>query len=163
MAKNYWEKLKDPRWQRKRLEALQRAGFACEACHDTEQTLHVHHKAYFKGREPWEYEDEQLAVLCEDCHQAHHESEDHYKLVGSFLPMDGVACRDVVADLVAGYAELPGRSIDPIAFYSGSIARNLFIGQNIYDLLAVSSAAWEDPAGLFAAIKQWISARKQGD
>lgn len=68
MAVTYWEKLKDPRWQRKRLEVLNRAGFACENCYDTESTLHVHHGFYEKGHEPWDYPLETLWCLCEDCH-----------------------------------------------------------------------------------------------
>lgn len=31
--KTYYELLKDPRWQRKRLEVMQRANFECEDCH----------------------------------------------------------------------------------------------------------------------------------
>lgn len=65
----YWEKLKDPRWQKKRLEVLQRAGFACENCHATDKTLHVHHGYYDRGMEPWEYADETLWCLCEECHE----------------------------------------------------------------------------------------------
>lgn len=51
MQRTYLEKLKDPRWQRKRLEALNAAGFGCSVCGDAESPLHVHHRAYFKGRE----------------------------------------------------------------------------------------------------------------
>lgn len=32
-------------------------------------TLHVHHKAYLKGKEPWDYADEFLIVVCEECHE----------------------------------------------------------------------------------------------
>jgi methionyl-tRNA synthetase len=59
----YWEKLKDPRWQKLRLEAMQKADFHCERCGDGESTLNVHHKEYFKGREPWEYKPKQLLDL----------------------------------------------------------------------------------------------------
>lgn len=64
----YWELLKDPRWQRKRLEILDRDGFACRTCNATERTLHVHHMYYEKGLKPWEYPDESLRTLCEECH-----------------------------------------------------------------------------------------------
>jgi 5-methylcytosine-specific restriction endonuclease McrA len=68
--KTYSEKLKDPRWQRKRLEIMQRDGFACRVCDDTTSTLHVHHIRYIKGREPWEYKDFYFVTLCADCHLA---------------------------------------------------------------------------------------------
>lgn len=67
MFKSYSEKLKDPRWQKRRLQELERAGWACEWCSSTSKTLHVHHWLY-RG-EPWEALDETLSVLCEDCHR----------------------------------------------------------------------------------------------
>lgn len=68
----YSEKLKDPRWQRKRLEVMQDADFSCERCGSTTRTLNVHHKKYRKGRNPWEYQRFELECLCEDCHKGEH-------------------------------------------------------------------------------------------
>lgn len=65
----YSEKLKDPRWQRKRLEILNRDDFTCQHCHDRTKTLHVHHLDYEYGKEPWDYPDEYLITLCEVCHE----------------------------------------------------------------------------------------------
>ncbi|HYC01636.1 MAG TPA: hypothetical protein VEC57_21070 [Candidatus Limnocylindrales bacterium] len=72
MAKTYSEKLLDPRWQRKRLEILDRSGFSCESCEATDKTLHVHHKLYRKGAMPWEYSDHELEALCHECHEEKH-------------------------------------------------------------------------------------------
>lgn len=68
--KTYSEKLKDPRWQKRRLEILSRSDFTCEdpGCGNKEETLHVHHLDYLSNAEPWEYPDEYLMVLCESCH-----------------------------------------------------------------------------------------------
>lgn len=68
-SKTYSEKLRDPRWQRKRLEVMQRDNFTCRSCKSTTTTLNVHHISYTKGAEPWEYELEDLLTLCEDCHE----------------------------------------------------------------------------------------------
>lgn len=68
MGKTYSEKLKDPRWQKKRLEALSRDRWACSCCGDGTKTLHVHHTYYVSGREPWEYPSGALESLCETCH-----------------------------------------------------------------------------------------------
>jgi len=68
MKKTYLKKLKDPRWQKKRLEVFERDEWACQICFDTELTLNVHHKYYLKGCDPWEYPLEALVALCEDCH-----------------------------------------------------------------------------------------------
>jgi hypothetical protein len=68
----YWAKLKDPRWQKKRLEVMEYNDFACEHCGDAESTLNVHHKAYKKKADPWEYSIDELACLCETCHEEAH-------------------------------------------------------------------------------------------
>ena len=65
----YSEKLKDPRWQKKRLEILNRDKFTCQNCGDETKTLHVHHKLYIHGCEPWDYEDKYLLTLCYSCHE----------------------------------------------------------------------------------------------
>ena len=65
---NYFEKLKDPRWQKKRLEILDRDEWCCQRCGDNEETLHVHHRIYQYGKEPWEIDNDLLVTLCKDCH-----------------------------------------------------------------------------------------------
>ena len=72
--KTYAEKLKDPRWQRKSLEIMERDNFKCRHCGTHEKTLHVHHRIYSKGKSPWEYGNHLLVSLCEDCHKI---AEDH--------------------------------------------------------------------------------------
>lgn len=71
-GKSYSELLKDPHWQRRRLEILNRSNFTCESCESGDKTLHVHHKLYRKGAMPWEYENQELQALCEDCHTEQH-------------------------------------------------------------------------------------------
>jgi hypothetical protein len=75
----YFEKLKDPRWQRKRLEIMERDDFTCVSCGNKEKTLNVHHKTYRKGAEPWDYEDGNFMTLCEPCHEQSHEFIDEIK------------------------------------------------------------------------------------
>lgn len=65
----YQKKLRDPRWQKRRLEILDRDEFSCTNCGDKETELHVHHAIYLKGKDPWEYEDEHLITLCAPCHE----------------------------------------------------------------------------------------------
>ena len=76
MSKNkaYSDKLRDPRWQKKRLEILQRDEFCCQFCFDSENTLAVHHRYYWPGYEPWEYEDDAYVTLCQSCHKEETES-----------------------------------------------------------------------------------------
>jgi hypothetical protein len=65
----YYELLKHPLWQRKRLEVLQREQFRCEQCEADDKMLHVHHTYYERGLKPWEYPTESLRALCADCHR----------------------------------------------------------------------------------------------
>ena len=62
----YSEKLKDPKWQKKRLEILNRDKFTCRLCNDKETTLHVHHNKY--SNNPWDTDIDDLITLCCDCH-----------------------------------------------------------------------------------------------
>ena len=69
---DYANKLKDPRWQKKRLEIMDRDGFACRACNNRSTTLNVHHKSYTHGLDPWEYANHNLVTLCASCHSIIH-------------------------------------------------------------------------------------------
>lgn len=73
----YAEKLKDPRWQKRRLEVFNRAEFACEYCGIKTATLNVHHRIYRKGVSPWDYADDELQSLCETCHKCAEEDRSH--------------------------------------------------------------------------------------
>lgn len=65
----YAEKLKDPRWQKKRLEVLNRDGFQCRFCGDDKTELQVHHITYYSDVEPWDYHHSDLYTLCKYCHE----------------------------------------------------------------------------------------------
>ncbi len=71
--KSYKQKLKDPRWQKKRLKVLERDEFSCVHCKDKETTLHVHHKKYTD--DPWGAPMKDLETVCEDCHKIIEEIE----------------------------------------------------------------------------------------
>lgn len=68
----YGEKLKDSRWQKKRLEVLSRDDWKCLCCKRGENggvCLHVHHSYYQKNKAPWEYNTDTLVTLCAECHE----------------------------------------------------------------------------------------------
>lgn len=101
--KTYAEKLRDPRWQKRRLEVMERDRFTCFRCRSTDKTLNVHHLMYEKGKSPWDYNDSALVTLCEDCHK---EVEDlECKLAfGAFMAARGMNLN--TARLVLSYAAL---------------------------------------------------------
>lgn len=80
MATSYYELLRHPEWQKKRLRVMEAAGFACQECSATDKTLNVHHRHYRKGAKPWEHEDHELQCLCEDCHTQRHEVLERLKV-----------------------------------------------------------------------------------
>jgi 5-methylcytosine-specific restriction endonuclease McrA len=65
----YADKLKDPRWQRKRLEIFERDNWTCRFCGDNTNTLHIHHLRYIPFTEPWDYPDNLLVTVCDSCHE----------------------------------------------------------------------------------------------
>lgn len=109
---SYSEKLLDPRWQKKRLDVLNYNDFSCEICGDSASTLHVHHKMYAKGREPWDYELDQYSVLCKTCHSHEHFQEvDLFFEVMSRLNLDGPYNKTDASFLIAGFA---GIDVTPV-------------------------------------------------
>jgi hypothetical protein len=126
----YGQQLKHPNWQRKRLVMLEAAGWMCTCCGAKENTLHVHHKRYVKGRMAWEYEDIELDVLCDVCHLDEHALKELLDEMIAKSP--DVQTLQSVVSLVAGYLE-PRFSIsdnlkskamdaDPSAFFRGVLA-----------------------------------------
>ena len=94
----FWAAYKDPRWQKRRLEIMERDEFSCVNCGDTKKTLQVHHKLYRKDQKPWEYEDDALETLCQTCHDK--ATIDTRELKEVMISLDSSAIRVVV-----GYAK----------------------------------------------------------
>ena len=65
---------RDSRWQKKRLEIMERDGWTCQSCGASGEgvTLNVHHVYYEAGKAPWDYSDDMLYTWCEGCHTAIH-------------------------------------------------------------------------------------------
>lgn len=99
----YAELLRDPRWQKKRLDVLNRDGFACIKCGNSKVELHVHH-TFYDGRKPWEYELSALETLCKLCHQKHHGN-----------PVLTVESRKEIIDLIEKIANM--RALIPDTWY----------------------------------------------
>ncbi len=78
MSKEFFQKYKDPRWQRKRLAVMERDKFTCKLCKSSEDTLNVHHIRYLKNTDPWDYDVNQLITLCDFCHEL---TEDNISLM----------------------------------------------------------------------------------
>ena len=67
----YKHLLEDKRWKEFRLKVLSERGNKCECCGGTD-ILQIHHTFYISGKMPWEYNIDDMRVLCIMCHQKVH-------------------------------------------------------------------------------------------
>lgn len=75
---------RDPKWQRKRLERFNAAGWTCTECGGKQSELNLHHYWYEDGRDVWDYPDECFAVLCAKCHKSWHDKKKHLDMLCKF-------------------------------------------------------------------------------
>lgn len=82
----YQEQLKSPKWQKKRLEILNRDEFTCQNCGETDSELHVHHLFYLRNIKVYDYPDKFYITLCKGCHEnIHNETELVYREIVNHL------------------------------------------------------------------------------
>lgn len=103
---------RDPRWQKKRLEIMERDCFACAECGDETNNLQVHHICYEKDSKPWEYDDMSLITLCDSCHQEeHNERMNYYTMLTKELAFAG-ATRGVIQGIAVDIYEARKKGYD---------------------------------------------------
>lgn len=170
MAKlTYKEQLLHPNWQRKRLEMLESAKWTCSSCQASDKTLHVHHRMYMKGKMAWEYDNSLLAVLCEDCHQSEHDSEEMLKIITSGSAFHTPPAR-VAAGLLAGYMYGAdalheeyasfARDVIPVYFILGALAHQLAICNSSHLLSILESLPEETPRSkAYDELLTWVRTR----
>ena len=83
-----------------RLNILQRDNFTCQICESNTKTLHVHHKYYIWDQDPWDYSEETLITLCEDCHQKEGFGKDDMNTMIRQLLNQGKTYNDICQQLV---------------------------------------------------------------
>lgn len=99
----YSEKLRDPRWREFRQEFIRHCRRSyeeppcCESC-GAEGNFHVHHKKYIEGREPWEYNYDDLRLLCAECHGVIHDVEQRVRALTLSLQVHHAEQFDVLVD-----------------------------------------------------------------
>jgi len=103
---NYLEKLKDPRWQKKRLEVFERDKWTCQRCYDTETTLNIHHRYYKDKADPWDYLLKALVTLCENCHSEEREVRPSYEQGLLYALREKFFAEDV-SELAIGFHTMP--------------------------------------------------------
>lgn len=118
----YIEKLKDPRWQKMRLQILERDNWTCQDCGETTVTLNVHHRYYLRNADPWEYPEKALITLCEDCH----ERETEYRPEADQLLLRVLRERELYALEIGAFATAL-RKLFETGFHQDHIVLNALI------------------------------------
>lgn len=146
---DYRDKFRDPKWQRKRLAVMGRANFLCEYCGESDKELQIHHPAYRKGAEPWEYEDEELMCLCCDCHEKVTKGGALLKEIALSSPDNFTSFLMAIADgAVATAACYLMQSLHPIA-ESGAIkvwpeSDSVAVLESVHELCKLYSPVWKE-------------------
>jgi len=68
---SYQDYLAYPEWKEKRKRIKERDNFKCVKC-GSQKELQVHHIIYIEDKKPWEYNDNLLITLCDECHKDVH-------------------------------------------------------------------------------------------
>jgi hypothetical protein len=133
---SYQEKLKDPRWQKKRLEILQRDKWTCRFCGEKEKTLHVHHLFYFKDRDPWDIDNGFLLTLCEDCHSVRPLSEEEAGLADAGKTNLEIYLEELACLLDTMWAH--GYQWSDLLEIAGDLSKITIPSDSLFDSLSVS-------------------------
>lgn len=140
-SEKFLEKYRDPRWQKKRLEILERDQWQCRKCCDGSSTLHVHHQFYKSGADPWDYENFCLITLCDSCHETlHEEKKDALQSIQVALARRDMDYEFLSAMCLAldesGEWKDPNLTVDDIYAIAGIVALALKmrnVGMPVYD------------------------------
>jgi hypothetical protein len=75
---------------------MERDEFICKSCGNDGKTLNVHHSVpYIKNTKPWDYKDNELITLCNDCHKEISSIIEYCKLI----IMKGCYCVDTAIEI----------------------------------------------------------------
>lgn len=106
----YGEKLNSEQWREFSKDTKERRGNYCQSCKRGNVELHVHHIFYDSTREPWQYQDKELAVLCKQCHFELHEQLQKFRkfVFGKMTPR--------VAQVINGALAVALENYEPLVF-----------------------------------------------
>ena len=86
---------------------MERDKFRCVACDtDSNTLLNVHHGYYVTGAKPWEYPDDSLWTLCEDCHKAERYRRQRIaEAIGKIQPRKCGSMLLIIRNMIEGLAK----------------------------------------------------------
>lgn len=69
---NYRSQLSAPQWEEFRRAYVARHGSYCRSCNRSGVEVQLHHIVYDRDKTLWEHDDQDLALLCRECHERWH-------------------------------------------------------------------------------------------
>ena len=76
MKTKYKNLLKKEEWKTFRSRILELDNYTCTKCNtcyrEEPSNLNIHHKVYYRGLRPWEYNPEDVTTYCRRCHAEEH-------------------------------------------------------------------------------------------
>lgn len=75
----YKEKLQSQEWRDFSRAAKENANYACQMYKRGKVRLNLHHLFYDLNKEPWEYEPQDVVVICEGCHNEIHDQLQNFR------------------------------------------------------------------------------------
>lgn len=146
---DYGRYLATAEWRRRRDAKLRTAHWACECC-GAKRNLQVHHLTYERLGREW---DQDLEVLCRDCHEREHVRQMHDDSTGRLylkLARDVLAGRefDCFADLVEEMKTRCARMKLPYSQHQVDKALGLLTGETTFSQVPrtqeARTQAWEE-------------------
>jgi len=77
----YEDQLQTAEWFAFRLDVLAVRGHECEDCRTADLPLNIHHCHYDFERLAWQYDYNEVKVLCRECHEALHKREKQFRWI----------------------------------------------------------------------------------
>ena len=99
MGTPYQSLINRKEWQDRSHAIKTRDNLKCQAfdCSTPHSILQVHHLDYFNHKKPWEYPDDMLITLCEQCHKKEQTRYINESSLYTSLKMKGFLASDLIA------------------------------------------------------------------
>lgn len=86
---NFKDQYNSEKWEKKRREIYRRDNWHCRICDVTRVKLNAHHLYYDKDKNIWDYDNECLVTLCDNCHDKIHDDLKKISGIIAFKIMKG--------------------------------------------------------------------------
>lgn len=94
---------RDERWIQRAKQFRRNFGNFCQSCKQSNKPIHVHHLNYSPGVRLWDAEDQDLCLLCKDCHDSIHETIRRFRRISARCNAGNIAAITRVIDAMVDH------------------------------------------------------------